>query len=192
MWWVFSCSESFRLLEWQAENLALGQGPSREQYPVGSRFSELLFLYVPGTATEQVRTCGFRRKTSSLDKALEIHQSVQLNSREVFSRTISSISWEIWVIYSSTIPVLSVFCDWLFLVFSGVNRGTAANFLLFLNVAITLREKLCKLWKLNWFFTLLTKKVDLLCYEGKGFQQKQTVNDVKLSTITSGYKFILW
>ena len=44
--------------------------------------------------------------------------------------------------YSSAIPGLSVFCDWLFLVFSGVSPETATNTLLFLNVAIILREKL--------------------------------------------------
>ena len=45
-----------------------------------SRFSEFLFLDVPGTATEQVRTCGFRRNSSSFDKAPKIRDSVLLNS----------------------------------------------------------------------------------------------------------------
>ena len=35
LWWVSSCSESFRLLEWQAENTAAGQG--------SPKFSESLF-----------------------------------------------------------------------------------------------------------------------------------------------------
>ena len=35
-----------------------------------------------------------------------------------------------------------MFCDWLFLVFSGVSLQTAANFLLFLDVAISLTENL--------------------------------------------------
>ena len=84
MWYVSSCSESFRLPEWQAKNTALWQGSSRERSPVGFRFSELLFLDVPGTATEQVRTCGFRKKSSSSDKAPKMRDSVRLNSLESF------------------------------------------------------------------------------------------------------------
>ena len=54
--------------------------------------------------------------------------------------------------YSSAIPGWSVFCDSLFPVLSGVSLETAANFFLFLNVDMILRENLlCELWKLNWF-----------------------------------------
>ena len=60
----------------------------------------------------------------------------------VFLVTLPPISSETWVMYSSAIPGLSVFGDWLFLVNFGVCLETAANFLLFLNVAIILREKL--------------------------------------------------
>ena len=49
-----------------------------------------------------------------------------------------------WVILGS-----SVFCDWLFLVISGVSLETAANFLLILIVAMILKEKLCQFWRLN-------------------------------------------
>ena len=56
--------------------------------------------------------------------------------------------------YTLAIPGLSVFCDWLFLLFAGVSRETAANFLSILNVALILREKLCQLWRLNWFLIL--------------------------------------
>ena len=118
--------------------------------PSGFPFSELLFLDVPGTATEQLRTCGFRRNSSSLDKAPKMRDSVRLNYWESFSVTLPSISSETWVMYSPVIPRLSVFCDWLFLVISGVSLETAANFLLFLNVAMILREKLCQLCRLNW------------------------------------------
>ena len=62
---------------------------------------------------------------------------------------------------------------------SGVSIETASNFLLFLNVAMILRESLCQLWKLNCFFKFCNKSVDLLFYEGKGFPQKQSVNDFK-------------
>ena len=136
LWCVSSCSESFRLLVWRAENTTSGQGTFRERTPVGSRFSELLFLDVPGTATEQVRTCGFRRNSSSLDKEPKMRDSVRLHSWESFSVTLPSISSESWVMYSSAIPGLSVFCDWLFLLFSAVSLETAANFLLVLNVVM--------------------------------------------------------
>ena len=65
--------------------------------------------------------------------------SVPINCWESFLVTLSSISLEIWVMYSSAILGLSVFCDWLFHEFSGVSLEPAANFLLFLNVAIILR-----------------------------------------------------
>ena len=68
--------------------------------------------------------------------------------------------------YSSAIPGLSVFCDWLFLVFSGVSLESAANFLLLLNVAMNLIEKLCQLWRLKGFL-FYYKNVDLFYYEGK-------------------------
>ena len=83
--------------------------------------------------------------------------SVRLNSLESFSVNLPSISSETWAMYSSAIPGSSVFCDWLFLVFSGVSIETACNFLLFLNVAMILREKLCQLWRLNWFLNFVTK-----------------------------------
>ena len=77
--------------------------------------------------------------------------TVRLNSWESFLVTLPSIFSKTWVIYSSAIPGLSVFCDWLFLVFSGASPETASNFLLFLNVAMTLREKLSQLWSLILF-----------------------------------------
>ena len=43
---------------------------------------ELLLLDVPGTATEKIRTCGFRKELSCLDKAHRIRDSVRLNSWE--------------------------------------------------------------------------------------------------------------
>ena len=79
-WWVSSSSESYKLLGWQADNTASGQGSPMERSPVGSRFSEPFFLDVPETATEKFRTCGLRRNSSSLDKAPKMHESVWLNS----------------------------------------------------------------------------------------------------------------
>ena len=152
LWWVSSSSEPFRLSEWWEENTASGQGSPRERYPMGSRFSESLFLDVPGTTTEQIRTCWFRRNSSCLDKAPKMRDSVRLNYLGSFLVTLPSISPETWKMYSWATPGSSVFCDWLFLVFSGVSLETEANFLKFLNVAIILREKLCPLWRLIWFF----------------------------------------
>ena len=84
MRWVSSCPDSVRLLKWKSDNTASGQGSPRERSPVGCWISGSLFLDVPGTATEKVRTCGFRRNSSSLDKAPKIHDSVRLNSLESF------------------------------------------------------------------------------------------------------------
>ena len=124
---------------------------------MGSRFSESLFLDVPGTATEQVRTCGFRRNSWSLDRAPKIRDSVQLSSFESFLVILPSIFSETWEVYCWANSGSSVFCDRLFVVFSGVSLETAANFFLFLNVTMILREKLYQQWKLNWSFILFNK-----------------------------------
>ena len=62
-----------------------------ERSPLGSQFPESLFLNVPGTTTDQVRTCGFRRKSSSLDRAPKIWDSVRLNSFGSFLVTVPLI-----------------------------------------------------------------------------------------------------
>ena len=142
MWGYSSTSELFRIPEWWEENLASGQGASKERSPVGSWISKLLFLDVPGTATEEVRTCGFRRNSSSFDRAPKIRDSVLLNSFESFLVTLPSISSETCVIYSSLILGTDVFRDWLFLGCSScVSLVTAANFRFFLNDAIFLKRK---------------------------------------------------
>ena len=62
---------------------------------------------------------------------------VLLNSWDSFLVTLTSISSETCVIYSSLILVTDVFRDWPFLGCSScVSLVTAANFHLFLNVAI--------------------------------------------------------
>ena len=152
LWGYSSKSGLFRFPEWWEENPTSGQGSSTERSPVGSRLSELLFLDVPGTATEQLRTCGFRRNSSSFDRAPKIRDSVLLNSFESFLVNLPSISSETWEMYSWAISGSSVFWEWLFLVFSGVTLETAASFLLFLKVAMILREKFCQWWRLNWRF----------------------------------------
>ena len=82
LWGYSSNSGLFRLPEWWEEYLTSGQGSSKERSPVGSRISELLFLGVPGTATEQLRTGGFKRNSSSFDRAPKLRDSVLLNSFE--------------------------------------------------------------------------------------------------------------
>ena len=125
-------------------------------------YLDYLFLVFPGTATEQVRTCGFRRNSSCFDRAPKIRDSVRLNSFESFLVTLPSISSETWEMYCWAISGSSVFCDWLFLVFSGVSLETAANFSLFLKVAMILREKFCQQWRLNWSFHHLTNSDNIL------------------------------
>ena len=177
LWWVSSSSEQFRLPEWWEGIIALGHGLFRERSPVSSRFSESLFLDVPGTATEQVRTCGFRRKSLSLDKAPKIRDSVRLNSFESFLVTLPSISSETWEMYSCASSGSSVFCDWLFLVFSRVFLETAAKILLIVRVAMILRAKSCQLWRLNWSCIFYNKSVGLFWLWGKSFNQDKKVND---------------
>ena len=107
-----------------------------------------------------------------------MRDSVRLNFLEKFLVTFPSISSQNWEMYSWAISGSSVFYDWLFFVFSGVSLETAANFLLFLNVAIILRKSSvsCEGW-IN--FLIYNQSDDLLHYEGKGFQRKQTVNDFR-------------
>ena len=96
-----------------------------------------------------------------------MRDSVRLNSLEIFLVTLPSISSQTWEMYYWAIPGSTVFCDWLFLVTSGVSLKIAANFFLFLNVAMVLREKLCHLWKLKWFFNFITEVLISSHYEGK-------------------------
>ena len=93
-------SDSVRLLVRQAENSNWGQGLLRERFPGSSQFSKLLFLDIPGIATEQIRTCGFRTNSLSSDKVSKMRDSVRLKSWESLLVTLPSISLEIWVMYS--------------------------------------------------------------------------------------------
>ena len=150
-----------------------GQGLITERCPVGSKFSESLFLDVPGTATEHVRTGGFRRNSSSLDKAPKKRDSVRLNSLERFLITLPSISSETWEMYFWAISGSSMFCDWLFFVFPEVSPETAANFLLIFKVTKILREKFCQLWRLNWISTFYSKSNNLILLWGKSFNENK-------------------
>ena len=88
------------------------------------------------------RSCWFKRNSSNLERAPKMRDSVLLNSWDSFLVTLPSICSETCVIYSSLILGTDVFRDWPFLGFSScVSLVTAANFRLFLNVAIFLKGK---------------------------------------------------
>ena len=136
------------------ENSTSGPGSSEGRSPVVPWFSRLLLLDVPGATTEQVRTCGFKRNSSSFDKAPKMRDYVLLNSFESFLVTLPSISSETWEIYSWVSSGSRTFGALPLLVLSGVSLETAANFLLFLNVAIKLGEKVFSVVKTE-FSTLV-------------------------------------
>ena len=156
---------------------------------MGSQFSTSLFLDVAGTATEQFRTCGFRKNSSTLDTVRKIQDSARLNFFESFLVTLPSISSGTCDMYSRALSGSSVFCDWLFLVLSRVSLETAANFRLFLKVAMILREKVCQMQRLNWSFVFLTRVLISSYYEGKvSIKTERLMISIK-GTIPKGYKF---
>ena len=70
------------------------------------------------------------------EKLVKFRQSTQ-NAGLCFSKTLHSISWEFCITFSSMILGTDVLRDWPFLsCFSCVSLDKAANYLLFLNVAI--------------------------------------------------------
>ena len=124
-----------------------------ERSSFGSWFSTFVFWNVPGTVPECIRICGFRRNSSNLDRATKMRDSVVLNSWDRFLVTLPSISSEICVIYSSVILGMNLFRDWPFLGCSScVSVETAANFCLFLNVAIFLKGKCYAVMKTELIF----------------------------------------
>ena len=121
LWEVSSGSESVRLLERRAENSTSGWASFRERSPLGSWFSTSAFRNVPGTVPENVRICGFKGKSSNLDRAPKMQDSVLLNSWDTFLVALPSISSETCALYSSVVPAADEFCDWLFLGYSCVS-----------------------------------------------------------------------
>ena len=99
-----------------------------------------VFSDVPGTVPQ---SCGFKRNSSNLDRVPKMRHSILLSSGDSFLMTLHSISSETYVMYSSSFLRTDVFRDWLFLGCSScVSLETAANFRLFLNVAIILKRKM--------------------------------------------------
>ena len=138
MWELSSGSESVRLMSRQAENSTSGWGSFWEQPLRGSSFSTSAFRTVPGTVLEKVRTCGFKRNSSNLDRAPKMRgmwDTDLVNSWDNLLVTLPSISSETCSIYFSVISGADVFCDWLLLGYPCVSLDPSANFRLFLNVA---------------------------------------------------------
>ena len=128
---------------WPRKMPASGWGSLWELSSFVPWFSTFVFRNVPGTVPECVVICGFKRNSSNLDRAPKMRDYVLLNSWDSFLMTLPSISSENCVIYSSLILGTDVFRDWPFLgCSSSVYLVTAANFRLFLNVAIFLKEKM--------------------------------------------------
>ena len=127
---------------WLRKFPASGWGSLWESSSFVPWFITFVFRNFPGTVPEWVRICWFKRNSSYLDRAPKMRDSVRLNSWDSFLVTLPSFSSEICVIYSSLILGMDVFRDWPFLGCSScVSLVTAANFRLFLNVAIFWREK---------------------------------------------------
>ena len=120
--------------------------------------------------------------------------SVRLNSFESFLVTLPSISSETWEMYFWAISGSNVFCDWLFLVFSGVFLETAANFFLVFKVSMILREKFCQQWRLNCNFLFWSTVRNFSLLWGKRFQKIENTlisKSVHYSKATNYIIFIL-
>ena len=93
--WEFSTrSESMELQDWQTEKSTSRWGSFQERSPVNSCCSTFVFRDVPRTVLENVWICGFMRKSSNLDRAPKMRDSVLRNSWDSFLVTVPSISSE--------------------------------------------------------------------------------------------------
>ena len=141
---------------WPRKMPASGWGSLWESSSFIPWFPTFVFRNVPGTGSECVRICWFKRNSSNLDRAPKMRESVLLNSWHNFLLTLPSISSESCVIYSSLILGTDVFRGWPFLGFSScISLVTAANFRLFLNVAIFLEGKCYAVMKTELVLYLL-------------------------------------
>ena len=149
-----SCGPKFCVV-WPRKMPASGWGSLWESSSFVPWFSTFVFRNVPGTVSECVRIYWFKRNSSNLDRAPKMRDSVLLNSWDSFLLTLPSISSETCVIFSSLIQGTDVFRDWPFLGCSScVSLVTAANFRLFLNVAIFLKKKLLRSYE-DWIILYL-------------------------------------
>ena len=152
----------------------------------------VFWVVVPGCSRNSYGTSlnlWVQKKIIKFRQRTKMRDSVRLNCGESFFMTFPSISSETRVMCSLAIPGVSVFCNWLFPVYSSVSPETVANFLILLIVAIILRKKLWQLWRLNWLDFVAKLSVSSIMRE-HSFKQKQTVIGFKLSTIPKGYQFV--
>ena len=103
-----------------------------ERSPLGSRFSTSLFRDVPETVLSSVRTRGFKKNSSNLNRPPKIRDSVLLNSWDIFVVILPSISSETCVMSSSVIPGTNMHCDWPFVGCSCVSLKLLPTFAGFL------------------------------------------------------------
>ena len=161
-WWVWNAMLipllSRHFLEpkfcvvWPQKMPASGWGSLWQSSSFVHWFSTFVFRNVLGTVSKWVCICWFERNSSNLVRAPKMRDSVLLNSWDSFLLTLPSISSETCVIYSSLVLGTDVFRDWPFLGFSSsVSLVTAANFRLFLNVAIFLKGKCYAVMKTELF-----------------------------------------
>ena len=137
---------------WPRKMPASGWGSLWESSSFIPWFSTFVFWNVPGTVSKCVCIFWFERNSPNLVRAPKMRDSVLLNSWDSFSLTLPSITAETCVIYSSLILGTDVFRYWPFLGFSScVSLVTAANFRLFLNVAIFLKGKCYAVKKTEFF-----------------------------------------
>ena len=137
---------------WPRKMPASGWGSLWELCSFFPWFSTFVFRNVRGTVPKCVCICWFERNSSNSVRASKMRDSVLLNSWDSFLLTLPSISSETCVIYSSLILGTDVFRDWPFLGFSScVFLVTAANFRLFLNVAIFLKGNCYAVLKTEFF-----------------------------------------
>ena len=149
MWGSASASE------WGEGNPTSGPGSSEGRSSLVPWFSRLLLLDVPGTATEQVRTCGFKRNSSSFDKAPKMRDSVLLNSIESFLVTLPSISSETWEIYSWVSSGSRMFCVLPILALSGFLLKLRLISFYFSTLPSSLGKRFYQRWRLNFYFIFL-------------------------------------
>ena len=104
--------------------------------------TKVFSVYIYSVYTECFRICECKKNSSNFDGAPKMRDSVLLNSWDSFLTTLPSISSETCVIHFLLILGTDVFRDWPFLGCSScVSLVTAANFCLFLKVALFLKGK---------------------------------------------------
>ena len=93
LWGASSGSESIEWRDWQTEGPTSGWGSSWERSSFGSWFSTFVFRNVPGTVPECVHICGFKRKSSNLDRAPK--QNAGLCPAELLGQFFSDLAFHL-------------------------------------------------------------------------------------------------